>query len=139
MAVFTKFNCLAKDFSNKVHDWYGADDTIRAILTNTLPLVTNAVLSDIVQIAASNGYTTGGLDVQNQGVENGAAMEMTAVDTVWTAGPDNMAAFRWVVFYNDTPASKPLIGFYDYGAPLALLPGETFKVDFPEAAWGTVS
>jgi len=60
------------------------------------------------------------------------------VDSVWTATPGNLGPFRWVVFFNDTHPTKPLIGFYDYGSSLTLLPNETFKIDFPITAWGTV-
>lgn len=138
MAVFVKFNCLARDFSNKVHDWLGSDDTIKAVLTNTLPVVTQTMLSEIVQIPDGNGYLAGGIDVQNTGAQVAATMEMAATDATWTAGPANLGPFRWVVFYNDTSPLKSLIGFYDYGAPLVLLPNETFRIDFPVTAWGTV-
>lgn len=138
MAVFVKFNCLARDIANKVHDWYGADDTIKAVLTNVEPLVTMQVLAEITQIPDGNGYLAGGLDVQNLGTQVAAAMEMVAEDATWMAGPANLGPFRWVVFFNDTSPNKALIGFYDYGAPLILLPNETFKIDFPQTAWGTV-
>jgi len=138
MAVFTKFNCLARDFSNKVHDWLGVDDTIKAVLTNTAPNVGWTTLADVPQLPDGNGYLAGGIDVQNSGAAIGATMEMVAVDSVWTATPGNLGPFRWVVFFNDTHPTKPLIGFYDYGSSLTLLPNETFKIDFPITAWGTV-
>ena len=138
MAVFTKFDCLAADFSNKVHDWLGADDTIKAVLTNTQPLLTWTTLADVPQLPAGNGYVTDGIDVQNLGTQVAATMEMVAQDSTWTAGPGNLGPFRWVVFFNETSPTKALIGFYDYGAVLILLPNETFRVDFPVTAWGTV-
>lgn len=138
MAVFTKFDCLASDFSNKVHDWLGGDDTIKAVLTNTAPLATWATLGDVPQLAAGNGYTADGIDVQNTGAKVGATMEMVAVDSTWVAGPGNLGPFQWVVFFNDTSPTKALIGHYNYGAPLTLLPNETFRIDFPATAWGTV-
>lgn len=52
-------------------------------------------------------------------------------DIVLTAS-GTVAAFRYVVLYNDTPTSPadPLIGWYDYGSDLTLNNGETFTVDF---------
>jgi hypothetical protein len=42
-----------------------------------------------------------------------------------------MAAFRYVICYDDTPTSPadPLIGQLDYGSSLTLTDGNTFTVD----------
>ena len=42
-----------------------------------------------------------------------------------------MAAFRYVVIYNDTPTSPadPIVGYYDYGSSLTLNDGDTFTID----------
>jgi len=135
-ATLIKFEQFAVDVANKVHDLFGANDTIKAILTNSAPNVsTGAVYADITQIAAGNGYTTGGIDIQNDSTETpGGTVNLTAVDCVWTGGPAAMATFRYVVLYNDTPTSplKPLIGYYDYGgAGVTVGIGETFTLNFP--------
>ena len=38
--------------------------------------------------------------------------------------------FRYAVLYNDTGATKYLIGYYDYGSSISINDGETFTVDF---------
>ena len=47
---------------------------------------------------------------------------MTASGTV---GP-----FRYVVIYDDTVATDPLVGYYDYGSSITLNSGDSFTVDF---------
>lgn len=142
MAAFVKFEQFAVDVANKIHDLFGTTDTLKAVLTNVAPNVsTGAVLADITQIAAGNGYTTGGIDIQNDSTETPpGTVTVTAVDCTWTAGPSAMAAFRYVVIYNDTPTSPadPLIGYYDYTSSIILNPGETFKLDFG-ATWMTIT
>jgi hypothetical protein len=53
-------------------------------------------------------------------------------DLVLTASGGAVAAFRYVVVYNDTPTSPadPLISWYDYGSDLTLAENETLTVDF---------
>jgi hypothetical protein len=133
MASFVKFHQFAEDVANKVHDLVGTQDTLMVVLTNNPPIVgTDQVLANIVQIAAGNGYVTDGMDIQNDGSEAAGVVTITAQDVIWTAGPANMAGFRYAVIYNSTPVSplKPLIGYYDYGATVTVLAGETFKIDF---------
>jgi hypothetical protein len=118
---------------NKVHDLVGTNDTLKVALTNTAPnAATHAVLADITQISAGNGYTSGGADTQNDGSESSGTLTVTGTDVVWTASGGTIGAFRYVVLYNDTPTSPadPLIGWWDYGSSITLQDGETFTVDF---------
>src|SRR5690242_12338964 len=58
MASFNKFNAFVADVANKVHNL--GSDTLKVMLTNTAPVATNAIKSDITEIAAGNGYSAGG-------------------------------------------------------------------------------
>ena len=52
-------------------------------------------------------------------------------DVTFTASGGSIAAFRYAVIYNDTPASPadPLIGWWDYGAEVTITDGNSFLVD----------
>ena len=132
MASFVKYQNFVEDLGNKVHDLFGTNDTLKIALTNTAPnAATHAVLADITEISAGNGYTAGGTDTQNDGAESGGTLTVTGVDVVFTAS-GAVGPFRYAVLYNDTPVSPadPLIGYWDYGSSVTLASGETFTVDF---------
>lgn len=130
MATFNKFDVFVENLAEKVHD-LGAD-VLKCALTNTVPVSTNTILANITQIAAGAGYTTGGNQAtQVSSLQTTGTYKLVLTDVVFTAS-GAMAAFRYVVLYNDTPTSPadPLIGWYDYGSSVSLATGETFTVDF---------
>lgn len=134
MAAFNKFNQFVEDLAKKVHNLNS--DTLKVMLSNVAPVAANAVKSDITDIAAGNGYSAGGANAAFvSGAQAAGTYKLTLTDTVFTASGGSIAAFRYVVLYNDTPASplKPLIGWYDYGAALTITNGNTFTVDFDGA------
>ena len=133
MASFNKYQQFVEDLGNKVHDLVGTDDTIKVLLSNTAPnAATHAVKADASEISAGNGYTAGGEDTQNSGSESGGTLTVTGTDVTWTASGGTIGPFRYVILYNDTPASPadPLIGWWDYGSSITLQAGETFTADF---------
>lgn len=132
-ATFVKYQQFVEDLGNKVHDLVGTNDTLKVALTNTAPNVsTHAVLADISEISAGNGYLAGGADTQNDGTESGGTLTVTGVDVVFTASGGTIGPFRYVVLHNDTPTSPadPLIAYWDYGSSVTLQDGETFTVNF---------
>jgi hypothetical protein len=134
MAVFNKFNSFVEDIAEKVHN-LGAD-TLKIALTNTAPVATNTILGNITQIAAGNGYTTGGATVTiTSSAQTSGTYKLVLADVTFTA-TGSMGPFRYAVLYNDTPTSPvdPLIGWYDYGSSITLAINETFTVDFDPTA-----
>lgn len=131
MATFTKFNQFVEDKHNKVHDL--SADTLKFMLTNTAPVATNSVKANITEISAGNGYTVGGtaVAITSSTQTTGTYSLVPTADVVFTASGGSIGPFRYVVLYNDTPASPldPLISFYDRGSSLTLLDTETFTVD----------
>lgn len=130
MATFNKFNQFAEDLGLGVHNLHTG--TLKVYLTNATPdAAADLVKADLAEISAGNGYTAGGVDVQNTLSESAGTATLAGVDVVVTA-TGAVGPFRYVVLYNDTPTSPadPLIGWWDYGSSITLADGETFTTDF---------
>jgi hypothetical protein len=132
MVAFNKFNSLQSELLKGSHRLAAAGDVVKVMLTNTAPVVTNALKADITEITAANGYPAGGTDVQNDVTLSGAVGQLTAVDVTWTATGGSFGPFRYVVLYNDTQTTpaKPLIGWYDYGSNISVNDTESFTTDW---------
>ena len=115
-----------------------SSDTLGCVLTNVLPVKATAnVLSDIIQIAAGNGYTIDGPDVTilSWGDTDVAGVaELVNTQPTFAASGGTMATFRYAVLYDKTPISKYLISFYDYGSAKILTDGESIIVPLDNGA-----
>jgi len=131
MAAFNKFNQFVEDRNNGVHN-LGAD-SIKFMLTNTLPTAGQEILSEITEIATGNGYTAGGevVAMTSSTQTAGAYSLVPTADVVITASGGSIGPFQYCVLYNDTPTSplNPLMGWYDRGSAVTLLDTETFTFD----------
>jgi hypothetical protein len=134
MATYTKFNQFVEDLCKKVHNL--DTDTLKIMLTNTLPVATNAVKTDITEIAAGNGYTAGGATaVFASGAQTSGTFKLIVADVTFTGSGGSFGPFRHAVLYNDTPTSpaKPLIAWWDYGTSITVTNGNSFTVDLDQA------
>ena len=132
MATFNKYHCFAENVAEKVHNL--GSDTLKVLLTNTAPnAATHTVRADVGEIAAGNGYTSGGNQAaQTSSAQSGGLYTLAVSDpATWVATGGTIGPFRYAVLYNDTPTSPadPLIGWWDYGTSITLGIGETFTVD----------
>jgi hypothetical protein len=128
MATFTKFNPLVEALAEGVHNWQ--TNTLAIALTASAPSAANGVLGDITQISYTNiqdGTTTGRNVSGVTSSQTSGVYTLDATDLVLTA-TGTVPAFRYIVLYNDTATSDPLIGYYDYGTTVNLLNGETFTI-----------
>jgi len=133
MASFTKVNDFVKNMANAMD----LDaDTLAVALSNTDPTagtdVTadgNGVLANISEISYTNLSSRTLTTVTS--TQTGGTYKLSADDLTLTASGGSVAAFRYVVIYNDTPTSPadPVIGYYDYGTSLTLNDGDTFTID----------
>lgn len=106
---------------------YGTD-TFKIALTNTPPVAaTDESIGDITQIAATNGYTTGGITVPSTAISQTGGVATVIGDSVtWTATGGSMPAFRYAVLYDSTTGY--LVGYWDYGSSVTITVGNTFSV-----------
>jgi hypothetical protein len=133
MAAYNKFQQFSEDLGKGVHQFQAAGHTLKCYLTNSAPDANaDAVKTDLAEITAEHGYTSGGHDTQNDFTESAGVGTVTGVDIVITASGGTIGPFRYVVLYNDTPTSPadPLIGWWDYGSSITLADGETFTINF---------
>ena len=137
MAAFTKYDQFVEDLAQKVHDLFGTAgsgaDTLKVLLSNTTPVPgTHKVRGDVAELAAGNGYTSGGASLANVGTRSAGTVSVVATDVRFTAAGGDLGPFRYAIVYNDTPTSPadPLVCYFDYGSALTLHDTEFLDVDF---------
>ena len=133
MAAFNKFNSFVEALAEKLHN-LGADAlTIALCNAANAPVAGNTVLANLTQIAYTNVVTTPNasrvIGVTSSAQTSGT-YKLILPDMTITATGGAIAAFRYVVIYNDTATNDELIGWYDYLSDLTLLTGETLLIDF---------
>lgn len=133
MASFTKVNDFVVNLANAMDL---DNDTLVVALSNTDPTsgtdVTadgNGVLANISQISYTNLSSRTLANVTS--TQTSGTYKLSADDLTLTASGGSVAAFRYIVVYDDTVTSPadPVIGYYDYGTSLTLNDGDTFTID----------
>ena len=132
MAVYNKFNQFVEDVAKGVHNFTSdatCSVTVALCAAANAPVAGNSVLADLTQISYTNlsSRIVTGITCEHT---NGT-VTITGTDLVLTASGGSVGPFRYVAIYNDDPTSPadPLIGWWDYGADLTLLDGETLTID----------
>lgn len=136
MAAYNKFNAFSADLDHKVHNLGTSADVLKVMLSNTTPVATNAVKTDITEIGAGNGYSAGGTATTiTASSQSSGTFKLVCSNVVFTAtGPATGAIgpFEYAVLYNSTAASGNLIAWWDYGSPVTMGNGDTFTVAFDQ-------
>lgn len=135
MATFNKFNQFVEDLAEGVHTCSTDQFTVALCATASAPVATNSVLADLTEISYTN-LSTRNLTTSSSGQTSGTFTQLFA-DLVLTASGGAVAAFQYVVIYNNTPTSPadPLVGYYDYGSALTLADGESLTIDFTTSSF----
>lgn len=127
MATFNKFNSFVEALAEKVHNLGSDQLKVALCAAANAPVATNTVLANLTQVAYTNlsarEITT------SSSAQTSGTYKLTLADLVLTAS-GAVAAFRYVVIYNDTASNDELIGWYDYGSEVTLQNGDTFTIDF---------
>jgi hypothetical protein len=129
MATVTIFHSFPEAAAEGKHDL--SSDTLKVVLTNSAPSASsNTQLSDITQIAAGNGYTTGGVTATVDSSSQTAGVYALVLSNVtWTASGGDIAANRYAVLYNDTASNDELIAYADFGVSAVIADGNTETVN----------
>lgn len=128
MAIYQKYDSGVKHLASDINV---ETDTFKIALTNTAPTAsTDELFADIGEIAAGNGYTAGGVTIGVTATETGGTLSVAPDgDKVITASGGTIGAFRYAVFYSDTPTGKPVLSFFDYGSSITLNENESLTID----------
>ena len=130
MATFNKFSQFVADIANKVHNL--GSDTLKFALSNTAPVATNTVFSNITEIASGNGYTAGGNagSLTSSAQSSGLYKLVLANPATWTASGGSIGPFEYVVLYNSTASGQNLIGWWDEGGEVTIGAGTTHTLSW---------
>ena len=125
MAAFNKFNSWVEYMTEGANI---GSDQFTVALTNSAPVATNTVITDITEISYTNCSArtiTTASSAQSSGTQ-----KLTLTDLTLTASGGSVGPFRYVVIFDDTLAGDPLVGWYDYGSSITLASTETLLIDF---------
>ena len=106
------------------------------------PTADTNTLSQLTEIAAGNGYTTGGYELHTDGTDvdyynEDDALDLAEVklkDIVWTASGGNIPSSglgaRWAVLtdYNATIGSRQVIAYWDLASDRTVSSGQTLTL-----------
>lgn len=134
MATLTKFYSFVEAIHEKKHNL--GSDTLKVLLTNTAPSLSNTVKADISgELSTANGYTAGGATITvTSSAQSSGLYTLIASDVTWTASGGSIGPFRYSVIYNDTATNDELIGYIDYGYSVTVASGQTFTIDFDQTS-----
>ena len=134
MSTFNKIQAFVADIANKVHNL--GSDQLMVALTNTVPVATNTVLANITEIAYT--YLSTRVISLTSSTQSAGLYKLILTNLVLTSTGGASGPFRYIAIYNNTTASKNLIGWYDYGSSITLADGETLTISF-DATNGVIS
>ena len=134
MPTLTKFYSFVEAIHEKKHNL--GSDTLKVLLTNTAPSLSNTVKADISgELSTANGYTAGGATITvTSSAQSSGLYTLIASDVTWTASGGSIGPFRYSVIYNDSATNDELIGYIDYGYSVTVASGQTFTIDFDQTS-----
>lgn len=139
MAAYVKYDTAVQKLCDKLIDAFGSTDVWKAVIHTDAPVTaTDSILTDLVQIAGTNGYTTDGNSIGFNSTRTGGTVTATGVDVTWTAAGGNLGGSttsRYVTVYDSTSTAKDLWCSWDYGATFTIADAETFTLDFGASIW----
>jgi hypothetical protein len=132
VATFTPFNSFSAALATKKHNIANGGDvlTIALCATANAPVAGNTVLANLTTISPYTNLSSRVVAVNASTGTTGAQYRIVLDDLTLTASGGAVAAFQYVVLYNDTAANDELIGWIDYGSAITLASGDGLVIDF---------
>jgi hypothetical protein len=127
MALFNKFNSWVEFWSEAAN--LGTDQFVIA-LTNTLPVAANTILTDIAEVSYANVSSR---NVTTTSSSQAAGTYTLVLTDLTLTASGVVPTFRYIVLYDDTVATDPLVGWWDYGSAVDMVSTNTFLIDFQGA------
>lgn len=127
MPTMSWFEYFPEQMMRGVHDL--DTHTFKLMLTNTAPVATNTIKSNITEISAGNGYSAGGAVTTVTLSRTTTVTRIIASDVTFSAAGGNIGPFRYGVLYNDSAASDNLVAWLDYGSSHTITSGLSFTFD----------
>jgi len=128
MAALNKFNSFVEAIAEKVHNLGSDQLTVALTAAANAPVASNTQLTDLTQISYTN--LSARTITTSTSAQTSGTYKLTLTDLVLSASGGAVAAFRYVVVYNDTATNDELCWWYDYGSDLTLADGESLTIDF---------
>lgn len=127
---WNKFNQFVEDVSEGVHNLQTGALTVALCAAANAPVATNTILANLTQISYTNCSSR--VITVSTSAQTSGTYKLVLSDLTLTASGGSIAAFRYVVIYNDTPTSPadPLIAWLDYGSDVTIANGESLLIDF---------
>jgi len=123
--AFNFFDCFKADIGLGVHNLHTG--TLKIMLTDTAPVVTNTVKANITEITPASGYSAGGAAVTSQSyTQTSGTAKLMGVGATITAGAA-IGPFRYAVLYNDSATNDPLIGWWDKLSEITMASSDTVQ------------
>jgi hypothetical protein len=125
---FNKFNSFVEACAEKVHNLGSDTITVALCAAASAPVASNTVLANLTQISYTNCSSR--VVTTTSSAQSSGTYKLVLQDLTLTASGGSIAAFRYVVLYNDTASNDELIGWYDYGSDVTIANGESLLLDF---------
>ena len=120
---YQKFNSFVANIANGNYNL--GSDSIKVVLTDVAPTATNNSYSDLTPISMTN-LSAQVFTTASSSQSGGTYKLMLNALTLTASG--TVPQWRYIVVFDNTPASHQLIGWFDYGSEVNMLNTDTLTI-----------